>query len=590
MNKRKLIIIISIIVIALATTAGALFLFKGKDKQPQEESENHNKVFNYYETDLLATNEYYKTELKCTKATLNEDIAYSLDYGADLPCENGAELSRKKAVSGIVAAGLRYGYPNVSAEELGAESDEEARMATQFAVWRLAQATGVEESIKTESIFDMDNLKSADGYEERLKRIKLIAQNIVDEALGDPYYANPTLNIVSKDSKISIINDEEMKIGPFKIDGFGLEVTNLKVSLLNPPESYVFCDADGNEKTEFKTQEDIYIRLPQNTGAVTCTLRVDIEGYHNAGVMYGTEDDSDNKQNFCVLETYEDKLTAEMDLSIPELTGGIEVTVLDNYDAPLAGLNVRLKDEAGNELNILETDENGKVMFDKLIVGTYFVTLIEELNGYIMPDIPIESTVCYNEINNLTFENVLIEGGLKVISVDDTQEKYLAGIIYEVLDEDKNPIATIVSDENGVAIADKLTKGVYYFREISGPANIGIDSTEHKFEIEEHNVIEVYTVMHYYAQGKIRFTVTDESNKPLEGVKIQILDEEYNVVDTILTDKDGKASSAWLLLGNYYYRQNDVPDGIVIDTTVYEFKLTKHWQVIEEEVECEIER
>ena len=66
----------------------------------------------------------------------------------------------------------------------------------------------------------------------------------------------------------------------------------------------------------------------------------------------------------------------------------------------------------------------------------------------------------------------------------------------------------------------------------------------------------------------------------MEGVKFEILDENDNVVDTIVTDKNGFAETKSLLLGTYYYREAEAPANVVMDTQKHQFSLTENNQII----------
>ena len=591
MKKRKNIIIAVVaIVLVLIGVFLVILLTRNENSSAtdkEKSSDENGKVFNYTEKEVIASNEYYQVELKDSEATLDDDVAYSIDYNSQLPCANGERLKKLESLSGITTAGLFYGYPNVSIEELGVESEQEARLATQFAIWRLAQAEGVDDAKTLEYIFDMDNLKPCDGYEDYLDRVKVAAQKIVENALADPYYANPTFNIENGGSKVSLIDDNQMIVGPYALNGSGYNVTNIEVSLEGAPESALLCDVDGNIKTEFSNKDNVYIKVSQNVGEVTFNLRVDTEGNHCAGVVYGTGVDEDMKQNFCVWEQYDDELDAIVDIELPKLTGAIQVNISDNKNTSLSGVKIKLKDTQGNELKMLETDENGVVLFDDLLVGEYVIEQVCDNETYVFMDVPVQTTVQYNVVNEITLGNVLIEGRLKVISVGEDGETSVSGITYEIFDESKNVIETLVSDEDGVILSKMLEKGTYYFREIAGPEEVHIDNTERMFEISDANVVKVYTVMHYYAKAKIQFGCTDMNGNPIQDIVYEIYNTEEELVDTLTTDADGMVTSQYLLLGDYYYKCLSVPDDIVLDDTKYDFKLSKKMQILECWIEFE---
>lgn len=504
MSKRTKIAVLSIVSLVLVVGVAVIVLLTSKESHLK----NQTKTFKYEETDLIANNEYYNADLKYTEATLDDRVAYSLDYNSAFPCASGEELQKLDSLTGITVAGLLYGYPNVSAEALGVDNDNEARMATQFAIWRLAQIEGVDDYKTLEYIFDMRNIKPHDGYEEYIDRVKVAAQNIVDKALENPYYANPKFNIVGDDSKIKLINDNEMIVGPYLLDGFAYDVTSIEVSLIDAPESAVLCDKEGIEKSKFGNGEEVYVKLSQNVGEVTFTLRVDTEGVHYVAFAYGTGVDNDNKQNFCVLEELNDELDALIDINLPEIS---------------------------------EEETEKKVM-----------------------------------------------GQLKIVSIDENKEKNLEGITYEILDKNKNVIETLTSDKNGEILSQKLVSGSYYFREISGPDNICIDGTEHEFNIVDNDVIEVYTVMHYYARAKIKFGCTDIEGRKVVGVTYEIYDEDNKVVDVVKTDANGIGISEYLLLDKYYYKCISAPNNVIIDDEKYDFILSQNKQLLECWIEFQV--
>ena len=81
-------------------------------------------------------------------------------------------------------------------------------------------------------------------------------------------------------------------------------------------------------------------------------------------------------------------------------------------------------------------------------------------------------------------------------------------------------------------------------------------------------------------QHMIKVIKVDEYGKPLANVKFEIYDKNNTVVDTLVTDAQGKAQSKQLPLGEYTFKEVEVPDGIVLDSTVRPFALTVNNQVI----------
>lgn len=190
---------IAVIVIIIVT------LFGGKlgGNYGNDKSKGRSKKLEHKEGELIATNEYYNTKLRILEDYLDESVAYSLDYCCEMPCENGESISRIGRLSDTTTAGLVYGYPYASVEELGVKNVEEAKMATQFAIWRLSQARETEEAKSQKYIFDIyidgnsmgakvqDCLKGKQTYDECVTELRgfstKIQKEYVDDRMEKPY-------------------------------------------------------------------------------------------------------------------------------------------------------------------------------------------------------------------------------------------------------------------------------------------------------------------------------------------------------------------------------------------------------------------
>ena len=537
-------------------------------------------TFSYRRIELVATNEYYNSNrLFFSEAYVGQNIAYCLDYGVPLPVSSGGTVKFVRQLNGTTTAALVYGYPNVSAASLGVNSNEEAMLATQLAVWRLARASG--ESQKSDYILDMDNLKPTAGHEEYMARVKAAAQRIIDRAKVEPYYANPTLNIKDDNAKL-VVNGDTMLAGPYKINGNGFAISSVTVSLENQPASAILCDANGNAKSSFANGEDVYVKLNSNVGTTSFKLKVTEKGYHNAGKVYGTGVAGDAKQDYAFLTSFPDELTSILEVSLPELNGSIKVLKSDQYNTPLQGVTFELRDTSGKVLQTKQTDANGVIEFKNLKIGKYVVAETSSLNGYVMMDTPVEIEVKYNEVKEIPIENKKIEGGLKIIKYDETfietndpsKSKPIAGVVFQILDSNHNVVETLdPTNSEGVAVSGKLSVGTYYFKELSGPSNIVVDSSEHKFSITDPNVVEVYKVGDYYTRGRLKITKSTEDNKPIEGVVFQILDENKKEVQQVTTDANGYAQTKKLKYGTYYLKELSAPESakVVVDGTEQKF-------------------
>ena len=186
-----------------------------------------------------------------------------------------------------------------------------------------------------------------------------------------------------------------------------------------------------------------------------------------------------------------------------------------------------------------------------------------------------------NQVITKTVINELVEGKLKIIKVDENNEP-LQGVKFNILDENKKVIDTIVTDENGVAESKEIEKGKYYYQEIEAPEGIIVDNTMYEFEVEEDGQNVIKNMINYYIKGTLQITkLVEGTDEVLAGVKFAVLDEERNIVDTIVTDENGIATSKKLPYGTYYFKEIEVPEGYIMDNREYNFNISENDEIVQ---------
>lgn len=527
--------------------------------------------FSYQVMPTPATNEYYGTRLGFSKFWLGDSVAYCLDYALDLPSSNGTMLNYLRDASPVTTAALMYGYPNYSAAQLGVNSVDEAVLATQLAVWSVAKSSNPTDSIKTDKIVDFNNFTPVPGYEEYMQRVIASAKRIVNRAINNPNYTNPHMYASSADAKLT--NQSGLiKAGPYKVVATGYNVNSVTVSLANQPQSARIVDANGNEKTTFNNGDTFYVWMNETEEGSTLTINLHSSGSITEGKIYGTGNSGDGVQDYIKLSNKPIELTDSLELKWPTLTGSIEFRKIDQLGNLVPGAKFELRDSSGKVVAQATVPENGIVKFDNLKIGKYTLVETEAPDGYILPIEGVNVTVTTNVTVRFNFQNRKIVGGLKIIKVDENN-KPLAGVKFEILDENKNVIQTITTNSQGEAATDTLTLGKYYYREVEAPEWVVIDKTEHPFTVSDANKTIEVRVENELVKGQFKVVKKDENGTPLKGVTFQILDENKKVVQTITTDENGIAQTKELKGGKYYYKEVKVPDGIILDPTEYEFTM-----------------
>ena len=519
-----------------------------------------------------ATDVAYGKNVFFTNATLGGDTAYCVDYGRSLPT---GTMTYYKQLSAQGVSILVYGYPNTSPAEMGCASADEAYMATQLAFWTVLQKTGESEGPRT---FNLDNIYAKPGYEEFMQRAAAAAQRLNARALADPYIPNPELNVDTSSAKL-INSNGEVVTGPYVLNVTGGTVSSIKVSLSGAPTSARTTDGNGNSKSTFSNGEAVYVRFNQNETGSTMRLNVEADTNKVVGSIYTSGNSS--VQNFVKLDTVPVELSTYVDIRWGTQTGAIEIYKVDQDDNEVEGVTFELRNEDGETLAEGTTGSNGYIKFSNVQPGRYELVEVDAPSEYEMREDPIEVTVEANQTIRKTIENKRkeVEGSLEIKKVDE-EGKAIPNVTFEILDEDRNKIGEITTDENGRAKISNLEVGTYYYREIKAPVNVIVDKTVKEFKITKSNRNVVEEVVNEKVKGSLQIIKVDESNEPIAGVKFDILDSNKKVIETITTNASGVAVSKDLTPGTYYYKEVEAPSNVTMDTNEYEFKIESTGQII----------
>lgn len=176
-------------------------------------------------------------------------------------------------------------------------------------------------------------------------------------------------------------------------------------------------------------------------------------------------------------------------------------------------------------------------------------------------------------IDNNSSDDNQVYGYLKVLVLNDNNSP-LKNVTFHVLNEDKDIIFVMTTNEFGIAISKKLDGGTYYYRESSLPLDVIPDTYEYPFRISEKNqVITKKIVNKLFKRSLILYALTS-GYSPIENANYTILDENENIIDNISTDYTGVAISKELEPGKYYYLEDSIPHQLISDSTKHEFYIT----------------
>ncbi len=502
---------------------------------------------------------------------LGDNIAYCVDYGRRNPAQ-GTNLPEGRSLSNKSLSVLLNGYPYKSAAQLGVASNDEAYYATQLAFWIAARG----ESKKKPLNLNLNNITPASGMQTFYNNSAAAARRILAAAESNPYsYAKPTLSLDGSNAKL-VQKDGKLVAGPYTVNGSNLKEA-ISLSLENAPASAKLS------KTTVNPGEQVYVEMSQTEQGSTLYINAKSAGARYEGKVYETS--PWDMQDFALAEKIVMNVSDKIGLKWNTIKGNINVLKVDQNNDRIKGVVFELQDMSGNKIAEGTTNDNGIVSFTDVTPGKYKLVETKAPNGYIKGDKPLEFVVETGKTFQIKVENIKMYGKLKVIKTDNINKTPIKGVEFEIFDENRQLVDTIVTDAKGEALSAELPLGKYTFRESKVPNGIVLDQTLRNFEITAHEQVIVKNVVNRRVMGKLHIIKTDDyAKKPIAGVKFEILDSNKNVVDTIVTDANGKATSKDLVYGKYTYREVEVPNDIVLDKTEYPFVITEDGKTIVKEI------
>ena len=267
---------------------------------------------------------------------------------------------------------------------------------------------------------------------------------------------------------------------------------------------------------------------------------------------------------------------------------------LDNNEVKLQGIKFDVLDENGKVLESITTDENGEAYTSRYAIRDYSKITIREketLQNYVLNDTPQTITLEADQIKTVTFTNELKKGQVKVIKVDlDNNEVKLKGVEFKVYDQDNNIVDTITTDENGEAVSKRLRiDKEYHVVESKTLQNYVLNDTPQKVTLKQDQITDL-TFENELIRGYIKIVkASKEDNKyngdtkgtRLANAKFEVYDQDGKIVDTLVTDKNGEATTKALLKGKYTIKEIESPDYYILTDVVFDAEIKKHKEVVD---------
>ena len=150
---------------------------------------------------------------------------------------------------------------------------------------------------------------------------------------------------------------------------------------------------------------------------------------------------------------------------------------------------------------------------------------------------------------------------------------------FSLLDYDGGEVARIFTDENGKAVVNNINTGKYILKEWATKDNYKVGE-DIEVEILWNEATQI-TVENDRKKGQIEIFKEDKENPDikLQNVEFNIMDKDKNIIETLITDENGKAITNTLDLGKYYVQEIKTNDAYVLDDNIIEIDINDEWIV-----------
>lgn len=267
----------------------------------------------------------------------------------------------------------------------------------------------------------------------------------------------------------------------------------------------------------------------------------------------------------------------------------LEIQKVDSVTGkPLAGVTFEVEKLSGERIGTFVTDARGRIIIPGLTPQWLVVRETETVKGYRLDSDPINVEVKSGKTTVVKLKNYPYPI-LDLRKIDADTEKPMSGVKFKLLDNSKRELGSFTTNEDGkITLTGISGDTTVYLQEVETQKGYELDDTLYPVTLHWGKTSSI-TIKNHRIYGKIQIQKIaadasvlgkNEPGDPLEGAVFEIYNEKGKLVDTMTTDKDGKAVSKKLPLGSYVGKEVTAPKFFLLNDQSFSFKIKKQDQLI----------
>ena len=501
--------------------------------------------------------------------------------GGYVYCNNihkGTPHGEKMTLVGQAPAGIAYilsnGYPSKS---ITGNSDYDYYITQAAVWWYLDDTTGSNNLSKSFKTIGSD----PHGLRKYVKSLVAAAKKVKS-------YSTASLKVNNASSAMTLSSDKNYYVS----NSIGVTVKSVSgkysVSLSGAPSGTRIVNASTlSDASSFATNEKFKVMVPVSSAQnlkTTITVNVKATGKVDKAYEYKSSDSS--VQNVYGKALYPTNTTLSGKTTLSLSTSKVSITKIDSKTkAGLAGATFVLYDNSGKQITTW-TSTTGAHIIQNLPNGTYKLKETKAPAGYKISKELTTFTISDTKRNiAIKVENTLYSK-VSIIKIDSKTKVALAGAEFVLYDNSGKKITSWTSTGKAHVIQN-LPNGTYTLKETKAPkgyiASDEVIDIDAEYKGQDIDVVNLeYEMKNEKMKGHIQIIKTSsEDNEysklpkgsPLENVTFEIYDNENKLVDKVTTDKEGKAVSKELVIGNYKIKEVSSAKYYLLNENTYNIEI-----------------